>query len=75
MRQASHPCILKRGELDLFRDEIYEYARRFGKAGVSVEMHVHPGCAHAFEYFAPNSKVAKQAFENRAKVMQTIEAL
>ena len=69
------PMYIETGELDLFRDEIYEYARKFGKAGVSVEMHVYPGCPHAFEYFAPNSKVAKQAFENRAKAMQTIEPL
>ena len=69
------PMYIDTGELDLFRDETYEYARKFGKAGVNVEMHVYPGCPHAFEHLAPTSKVAKQAYANRTKAMQTIEPL
>lgn len=43
---AAYLCI---GELDLFRDETITYATRLLQSGVPTELHVYPGCYHAFE--------------------------
>lgn len=59
------------GELDIFRNEDVEYARRLGMAGVSCELHVHPGVPHAFEAFAPDSKVAARSRADRIRVLQS----
>ncbi len=40
------------GDLDIFRDEDITYARRLADAGVPTELHVYPGCPHAFEALA-----------------------
>ena len=40
------------GDLDIFRDEDITYARRLSDAGVPTELHLHPGCPHAFEALA-----------------------
>ncbi len=37
------PAYLEAGELDILRDEDIEHARRLARAGVPVELHVHPG--------------------------------
>jgi acetyl esterase/lipase len=57
------------GELDIFRDEDIEYARRLAAAGVSVELHVHPGCPHGFELTAPDSAVARRARADRLRAL------
>ncbi|KAF2418993.1 hypothetical protein EJ08DRAFT_654109 [Tothia fuscella] len=69
------PMYIETGELDLFRAENLVYAAQFGKAGVSVEVHVHPGCPHGYDLFAPNSKVTKRAFEDRFRAILSIEPL
>jgi len=66
---------IETGELDIFRNEDIEYAAKFGKAGISVELHVHPGCPHGFEVFAPNSKVARRAMKDRYRAIQSIHPL
>jgi len=60
------------GELDIFRDEDVEYARRIGRAGVSVELHVHPGAPHGFERLAPTSDVARRAMADRIRVISNL---
>jgi len=57
------------GELDIFRDEDIEYARRLAAANISTELHVYPGVPHAFETFASNTSVAAQAWANRRKAI------
>jgi acetyl esterase/lipase len=47
------PTYIDVGDLDAFRDEDVEYGLRLMQAGVPVEMHVFPGCFHAWEIFAP----------------------
>ncbi len=37
------------GDLDLFLEEDLDYARRLGRAGVPVELHVYPGAFHGFQ--------------------------
>jgi len=66
---------IETGELDIFRNEIIEYAAKFGKAGISVEMHVHPGCPHGFEVICPTAKVTQRAFADRYRTIMSIEAV
>jgi len=64
------PSYVEVGELDLFRDESVDYARRIAAAGASVELHVHPGCPHGFELIAPDSAVARRARADRLRVLK-----
>lgn len=43
------PAYIDVGDLDIFRDESIAYAGGLARAGVPVELHVHPGCPHGFE--------------------------
>ncbi|KAK4541699.1 hypothetical protein LTR36_007408 [Oleoguttula mirabilis] len=65
------PAYIDVGELDIFRDEDLEYARKLGQAGVSCEFHLVPGAPHAFEYFAPESEVARTTMESRHKAIKS----
>ena len=66
------PAYVEVGELDIFRDEDISYAQRLMKAGVPVELHVHPGAPHGFERIAPNSPLAKRAMDDRIRVIQAL---
>ncbi|MCH9732382.1 MAG: alpha/beta hydrolase [Actinomycetia bacterium] len=55
------------GELDIFRNEDISYARRLADAGISTELHLYPGCPHAFEGLAPNAPVSQRAVANRVR--------
>ena len=66
------PAYVEVGELDAFRDEDVQYARRLAAAGVSTELHVHPGCPHAFEAFAPDTDVARRSTADRVRVLRSI---
>jgi acetyl esterase/lipase len=55
------------GDLDIFRDEDVSYARRLADAGVPTELHVHPGCPHGFEAFAPAADVSRRAIGDRLR--------
>jgi acetyl esterase/lipase len=63
------PTYVEVGELDIFRDESIDYARRIAKAGTSVELHVHPGCPHAFDHMAPGSDVARRSRADRLRAL------
>lgn len=52
------PTFLAVGELDLFRDEGLHYALRARAAGTSTELHLFPDAYHAFDLFAPESRLA-----------------
>ena len=60
------------GDLDLFCEEDVVYARRCGEAGVPVELHVYPGCPHAFEALAPSAAVSERAMAERYKAVMSI---
>lgn len=60
------------GELDIFRDESIEYARRLMDAGISVELHVHQGCPHGFDRVAPNAGVTRRARADRIRALQQL---
>ena len=59
------------GELDIFRAEDVDYAARLSAAGVSVELHVHPGVPHAFELAAPDIAVSRRVLADRYRAMRS----
>ncbi|MET8978074.1 alpha/beta hydrolase [Streptomyces sp. NPDC004539] len=66
------PAYIEVGELDIFRDENLTYARRLTAAGTSVELHVHPGCPHAFDHLAPDIDVSARARDDRLRTLTTL---
>jgi acetyl esterase/lipase len=66
------PAYVEVGELDIFRDEDIDYARRLAAAGISVELHVHPGAPHSFERVAPESAVAQRAMADRYRILASL---
>ena len=70
--QGLPPAYIDVGELDIFRDEDLEYAKKLGQAGVSCEFHLLPGVPHGFEAFAPDSEVARRTMERRCRAITSI---
>jgi len=66
------PAYLEVGDLDLFRDEDIAYALQLGKAGVPIELHVHPGAPHGFDRFAPQSRLTQRAIEDRLRILRSV---
>lgn len=60
------------GDLDIFRDEDIIYARRLSDAGVPTELHLHPGCPHAFEVLARDADVSQRAIGDRIRRLHTL---
>jgi acetyl esterase/lipase len=60
------------GELDIFRNECIEYAQRLSIAGVSAELHVHPGCPHGFDRIGPDVGVVQRARQDRIRVIRSL---
>lgn len=60
------------GDLDIFRDEDIGYARRLADAGVATELHLHPGCPHAFEALARKADVSQRAIADRVRRLRTL---
>lgn len=51
------PSFVAVGQLDLFRDEDLEFARRLIAAGVPTDLHLYSSAFHAFDRFAPGSQI------------------
>jgi acetyl esterase/lipase len=66
------PAFIDVGELDIFRDENILYARNLGRAGVSCELHVRPGCQHGFDRMAPSSRVSAASWADRCRAITTL---
>jgi acetyl esterase/lipase len=66
------PAYLDVGDLDILRDEVIAYAQRLAGAGVSVELHVHPGVPHGWERLAPKSQVAVRAMADRVRAITSM---
>lgn len=56
---AMPPSFIAVGELDVFRDENIDFARRLIEAGSPTELHVYPGAYHAFDVLAPNAAITR----------------
>ena len=64
------PAFLEVGELDLFRDETMEYARRLMDARVPTELHVLTGLTHTYDTFP--LPIAEKAFEYRSYALSQL---
>ena len=64
------PAFLEVGELDLFRDETMEYARRLMDARVPTELHVLTGLTHTSDTFP--LPIAEKAFEYRSYALSQL---
>ncbi|CAN5433834.1 alpha/beta hydrolase [soil metagenome] len=66
------PTFLDVGDLDLFIDEVTDFAARLAGAGVPVEFHTYPAAVHAFEIINPDAAVSRTATERRLSWLSTI---
>ena len=69
------PAYIDTGELDIFRDEDIDYAKKLVQGGVSCELHIYPGCVHGFEVAAPTAQVTQKAMQNRYDAIRSIAAV
>lgn len=60
------------GDLDILRDEGIAYVQRLARAGVPVELHVHPGVPHGWERLAPQSQAAVRAMTDRVRAITSL---
>jgi acetyl esterase/lipase len=58
------------GEMDIFRDEDVGCARQLWRAGVSTELHVHPGMPHAFDVLLLGDDLRYQA--DKIRVIRSV---
>jgi acetyl esterase/lipase len=54
------PTYLDVGDLDLFRDEVVNFAGRLMRSQVPVELHVYPGGIHGGEHLAPDAELSER---------------
>ncbi|HZQ32089.1 MAG TPA: alpha/beta hydrolase fold domain-containing protein, partial [Mycobacterium sp.] len=66
------PTYMDVGDLDLFRNEDISYATRLVDAGVPTELHLYPGCPHAFEGLAPTADVSQRVLADRVRRLQLL---
>ena len=66
------PAYIEVGQIDVFRDEDTAYATKLSRAGVPVEVHIHPGAPHEFDSIAFQSDVARLAIADRIRVLKSI---
>lgn len=55
------PAFVDVASAETFRDEDVAYATRIWQAGGVAELHVWPGGYHAFDGFAPEARISKEA--------------
>ncbi|HYZ68021.1 MAG TPA: alpha/beta hydrolase [Mycobacterium sp.] len=60
------------GDLDIFRDEDIAYAQRLADAGAATELHLHPGCPHAFEALARRADISQRAIADRNRRLRSL---
>jgi acetyl esterase/lipase len=63
---------IETGDLDIFRTEDILYAATLARAGVPVELHVHPGVPHGFDRLAPHAAVTRRAYQDRLRVITSL---
>ncbi len=56
------PALITCAEIDPFRDEAIEYAKRLLDAGVSTELHVFSGTCHGFDSLLPDWSASQLLF-------------
>jgi acetyl esterase/lipase len=68
------PAYIDVGELDMFRDEDIDFAKRLAEAGVQVEFHLWPGAYHASEVFAPEAPLSARIWDTRIAAISRLMA-
>ena len=66
------PAYIDVGELDMFRDEDIEFAKRLAEANVQVEFHLWPGAYHASEVFAPEANLSATIWNTRIAAIKRL---
>jgi acetyl esterase len=61
-------------EIDPFRDEAVDYARRLLRAGVSTELHVFARTCHGFDSLLPDWAVSQRLFELQGAALRRMWA-
>ncbi|WP_089212504.1 alpha/beta hydrolase [Streptosporangium subroseum] len=64
------PAYIDVGELEVFRDECIDYARRLVQAGVSTEFHLYPGAFHGFDGMIPEAEISRRAAAERVVALR-----
>jgi acetyl esterase/lipase len=64
------PTYLDVGDLDLFRDEVVNFAGRLMRSQVPVELHVYPGGIHGGEHLAPNAELSERIRSYRLSALR-----
>jgi acetyl esterase/lipase len=64
------PTMIQVGELEVFRDESIDYARRLLDAGVSTELHVYPGVFHGWDGMVPDATVSRRSIAERMAALR-----
>jgi acetyl esterase/lipase len=60
------------GELDIFRDESIDYARRLIAAGVSCELHVVPGAPHAHDLIGMPFAIGRRSLDEKIRAINSV---
>ncbi|WP_264538124.1 alpha/beta hydrolase [Flavobacterium sp. N1736] len=60
------------GDLDYFRNENLDYARKLAGAAVPIEFHLHPGAPHGFEIFTPDAPLSARAIADHVRAIRSI---
>ncbi|WP_433175434.1 alpha/beta hydrolase [Actinoallomurus sp. CA-150999] len=58
------------GQVDIFRDECLDYARRLAQAGVPTEFHLYPGACHGWESLVPDARLSRRAVRERIRALR-----
>jgi len=66
------PAYIEVGQLDVFRDEDVRYALTLSRAGVPVELHLHPGVPHEYDAIAFDADVSRRAQSDRDRVLRSL---
>ena len=66
------PAYIEVGQLDVFRDEDVRYALTLSRAGVPVELHLHPGVPHEYDAIAFDADVSRRAQSDRDRVLKNL---
>jgi len=66
------PAYISVGDLDYFRNENLDYARKLAGANVPLEFHLHTGAPHGFEIFTPETALAKRAVADHVRAIQSV---
>ncbi|BBX21934.1 alpha/beta hydrolase [Mycolicibacter terrae] len=66
------PAYLDVGGLDIFAEEDVAFAHRLIAAEVPVELHVYPGCPHAFDLLAPGADVSQRVIAHRVRCLASL---